>query len=100
MKVRIVAFWTSIDSGVVVRPGAVIEIADPVRAGVRRGGRVSSATTTQITVDDSAATDLPTTNNPTFLSYYLMERVESKSVSSVSGAVITVSSRFFSNSKC
>jgi len=91
---EIVAFATSIDSGVVVRPGAVIEIADPVRSGVRRGGRVSSATTTQITVDDSATTDLPTTNNPT-LSVILPDgTVESKSVSSVSGAVITVSSAF------
>jgi len=91
---EVVAFATSIDSGVVVRPGAVIEIADPVRSGLRRGGRVSSATTTQITVDDSAATDLPTTNNPT-LSVILPDgTVESKSVSSVSGAVITVSSAF------
>lgn len=91
---EVVSFATSIDSGVVVRPGAVIEIADPVRSGLRRGGRVSSATTTQITVDDSAATDLPTTNNPT-LSVILPDgTVESKSVSSVSGAVITVSSAF------
>ena len=91
---EIVAFATSIDSGVVVRPGAVIEIADPVRSGLRRGGRVSSATTTQITVDDSAATDLPTTNNPT-LSVILPDgTVENRSVSSVSGAVITVSSAF------
>ena len=91
---EICAFTTSIDSGVVVRPGAVIEIADPVRSGVRRGGRVSSATTTQITVDDSAATDLPTTNNPT-LSVILPDgTVETKSVSSVSGAVVTVSSAF------
>ncbi len=91
---EIVAFATSIDSGVVVRPGAVIEIADPVRSGLRRGGRVSSATTTQITIDDSAATDLPTTNNPT-LSVILPDgTVENRSVSSVSGAVITVSSAF------
>ena len=91
---EIVAFATSIDSGVVVRPGAVIEIADPVRSGVRRGGRVSSATTTQITVDDSAATDLPTANNPT-LSVVLPDgTVETKSISSISGAVITVSSAF------
>ncbi len=91
---EIVAFATSIDSGVVVRPGAVIEIADPVRSGLRRGGRVSAATTTQITVDDSTATDLPTTNNPT-LSVILPDgTVESRSVSNVSGAVITVSSAF------
>ena len=91
---EIVAFSTSIDSGVVVRPGAVIEIADPVRSGVRRGGRVSAATTTEITVDDSAATDLATTNNPT-LSVILPDgTMETKGVSSISGAVITVDSAF------
>ncbi len=91
---EVVSFATSIDSGVVVRPGAIIEIADSVRSGLRRGGRISSATTTQITVDDSAATDLPTTNNPT-LSVILPDgTVETKSVSSVSGAVVTVSSAF------
>jgi len=91
---EVVAFATSVDSGVVVRPGAVIDIADPVRSGVRRGGRVSAATTTQITVDDSASTDLPTTNNPK-LSVVLPDgTVETKDVSSVSGAVITVSEAF------
>ena len=91
---EVVTFTTSIDSGVVVRPGAVIEIADPVRSGVRRGGRVNTATTTQITVDDSAATDLPTTNNPT-LSVILPDgTVETKSISNISGAVVTVSSAF------
>ena len=91
---EVVAFTTSIDSGVVVRPGAVIDIADPVRSGVRRGGRVNTATTTQITVDDSTATDLPTANNPT-LSVILPDgTVETKGVQSISGAVITVSSAF------
>ena len=91
---EVCTFSTSIDSGVVVRPGAVIEIADPVRSGLRRGGRVSSATTTQITVDDSAATDLPTTNNPTLSIIMPDGTVETRSVSSVSGAVVTVSSAF------
>jgi len=91
---EIVAFATSIDSGVVVRPGAVIDIADPVRSGVRRGGRVTAATTTQITVDDTAATDLPTSNNPT-LSVVLPDgTVETKTVQSISGAVITVASAY------
>ena len=87
---EVVTFATSIDSGVVVRPGSVIDIADPVRSGVRRGGRVNAATTTQITVDDTASTDLPTTNNPK-LSVVLPDgTVETKDVSSISGAVITV----------
>ena len=91
---EIVAFATSIDSGVVVRPGAVIEIADPVRSGVRRGGRISAATTTQITVDDTAATDLATTNNPTLSVILPNGTMETKGVQSISGAVITVDSAF------
>jgi len=91
---EVVAFATSIDSGIVVRPGAVIDIADPVRSGVRRGGRVSAATTTQITVDDSAATDLPTTNNPKLSIVLPNGTVETKDVSSISGAVITVNSAY------
>ncbi len=91
---EVVAFATSIDSGIVVRPGAVIDIADPVRSGVRRGGRVNAATTTQITVDDSAATDLPTTNNPKLSIVLPNGTVETKDVSSISGAVITVNSAY------
>ena len=39
--------------GAVCRPGQVIKIADPSRAGSRRGGRILAATTTAITVDQS-----------------------------------------------
>ena len=61
---EVVAFATSIDSGVVVRPGAVIDIADPVRSGIRRGGRIKAATSNTITVDNTSETNLPTGNNP------------------------------------
>ena len=91
---EIVSFGTSIDSGVVIRPGAVIDIADPVRSGVRRGGRVTAATTTQITVDDTAATDLPTSNNPTLSVVLPNGTVETKTVQSIAGAVITVASAY------
>ena len=91
---EIVSFTTSIDSGVIVRPGSVIEINDPVRAGVRRGGRVSAATTTTITVDDTANTDLPTTNSPTISVIMPDGTVETKNVTGVSGAVVSVDSAF------
>lgn len=39
--------------GAVSRPGQVIKIADSQRAGSRQGGRVTSATTTSITVDSA-----------------------------------------------
>ena len=92
-----ITFSTSIDAGVVVRPGSVIEVNDPVRAGARRGGRVVTATTTAITIDAEAQTTLPSlTDNPT-LSVILSDgTVESKTISNITGAVLTVSSAFSS----
>ena len=91
---EVVSFSTSIDSGVILRPGAVIEINDPVRAGLRRGGRVNAATTTTITVDDTTNTDLPTTNSPTISVIMPDGTVEIKNVTGISGAVVTVDSAF------
>ena len=92
---EVVTFSTSIDSGVVVRPSAVIAIADPVRSGLRRGGKIASVTsTTVLTVDNSANTDLPTANNPVLSVIMPDGTIESKNISSVSGATITVASAF------
>jgi len=100
-ETEICTFTTSIDSGAVVRPGAVIEINDPVRAGVRRGGRLKSVTsTTVVTVDDTTATDfaVDASGNPVgdaTLSVVLPDgTVESKTISSVSNGTVTVSSAF------
>ena len=98
---EVVAFSTSIDSGAVVRPGAIIEINDPVRAGVRRGGRLSAvASTTVVTVDDTEATDfaVDSSGNPVgdaTLSLILPDgTAESRTISSVSNGVITVDTAF------
>ena len=92
---ELVTFTTSMEGGLMCRPGAVIEINDPVRAGVRRSGRLKSVTsTTVVTVDDTESTDLPTTNSPT-LSLILPDgTVETKDISSISSGVITVSAAF------
>lgn len=90
---EVISFTASIDAGVLVRPGQIIEVSDPMRAGSRRGGRIVSATTTAITVDD--ATGLPTSGGT--LSVILSDgTVQARAVSSRSGAVITVSSAFSS----
>ncbi len=98
---ELVSFSTSIDAGAVVRPGAIIDINDPVRAGVRRGGRLAGVTsTTVVTVDDTNATDfaVDAAGNPTGdakLSLVLPDgTVEVKDISSISGATITVSDAF------
>ena len=92
---EVVSFTTTLEAGTLVRVGAVIKVSDPVRAGVRRGGRIKSATTTQIVVDDaSAATDLNATNNPVLSVVMPDGTVEAKTVSSISGATITVINGF------
>ena len=84
-----ISFTTGIGEGVVVRPGQVIEVSDPVRAGVRRGGRISAATTTTITVDNTADTDLDATNNAT-VSVVLPNGTVEKGVVAVSYTHLTL----------
>jgi predicted phage tail protein len=87
---EVVAFTTSLENGIIVRPGAIIEIADPVKAGVRRAGRLSSATTTVLTVDSDV--DLPTSGT---VSVVLPDGiVENRTISSVAGTAITVTAAF------
>lgn len=93
-ETEVVEFKASIDAGVLVRPGAVISIADPVKSGVRRGGRIAAATTTTITVDDTAETSLPTTGTPTISVVMPDGTVQTKAISGIAGAVITVASAF------
>jgi predicted phage tail protein len=85
-----VTFATSMDAGVIVRPGQVISIADPVKAGARRGGRISSATTTAITVDDATGLTTPGTISAVLPA----GTVELRTVQSIVGNVITVTSAF------
>ena len=93
---QVVSFSTSIDAGVVVRPGQIIEIADPVKSGERRGGRIKSATTTAITVDDIG--DISYTIGATLSAVLSDGSVETKTVSGISaGGVINVASDAFSS---
>ena len=92
---EVISFTTSIDSGSIVRPGSVIEVNDPVRAGVRRGGRVVAATTTQITIDSASNTSIPALNDNPKLSLILPNgNVEQKDITNINGAVLTVDSAF------
>lgn len=45
-----ITFRAALDAAYVT-PGAVIKVQDPVRAGKRFGGRITSATTSQVTLD-------------------------------------------------
>ena len=86
---EIVTFATGLD-GAVVLPGQVFAVADELRAGVRLSGRVSSATTSVITADQSIS--LPAGSNHKLTVVLKDGSVETKAISSVSGADITLSS--------
>ena len=89
------SFTTTLEAGVVVRPSMIIGIADSLRAGVRRGGRIKSVTnTTTIVVDDANNTDLTDENSATLSVIMPDGSTESRSISSISGTTITVSSAF------
>jgi hypothetical protein len=89
---EVVAFTVGIEASVVVRPGQIISIADPVRAGARRGGRITTATTTAITADDT--TGIAYTAGAT-LSVILPTGVaQTRTVISIAGKVFNVSPAF------
>ena len=89
---EVCTFASSLDAGQQVRPGQIILISDPVRAGSRRAGRINAATTTVITVDDSTDTDL-SIEGGSLLSVILPDgSVEQRGVSTVVGSVITLQS--------
>ena len=89
-----VSFAVSIDSGIVLRPGTVVGIADPVKSGARRSGRISSATAVAITVDSIAGLPTTTANNPTISVLLPTGLVETRTISGISGNVFTVSTAF------
>ena len=97
LESEVVTFTTTLEAGVIVRPSTIIAIADSMRAGVRRGGRIKTGvSTTQIVVDDANNTDLTSSDSAT-LSVVLSDgSTESSPISSISGTTITVSSAFSS----
>ena len=83
-------FEIGIDSGIVVRPGMVVDIVDPLRAGTRRNGRISSATTTAITIDSATDLSVDTSENPTLSVVLPNGLVETRNIGSISDRVVNV----------
>lgn len=79
-----IEFTSSLEAGIVCRPGSVVEVLDPLRSGQRRGGRVVSATTTAVTVD--SASDL--TGTGTLTVTMADGSLEKRAVVSIAGNVI------------
>jgi len=90
---EICTFASSLDAGQQVRPGQIILIADPVRAGSRRAGRISDPlSTTEFEVDDVANTDL-SIEGGSIMSVILPDgSVEQREVSTIDGRVVTLQS--------
>ena len=89
-----VTFGVSVESGIVLSAGMVIDIADPVKSGKRRGGRISSvASTTVFTVDnDTDFSSVDQANNPVCSVLLPSGLIEKKDVASISGTQITLTS--------
>ena len=99
LESEVVTFTTTLEAGVVVRPATIIAIADSVRSGTRKGGRIKTGvSTTQIIVDARTidGNDLTHDSGAT-LSVVLSDgSTETKIISSIDGTTITVSSAFSS----
>ena len=89
-----VSFAVGIDSGIILRPGMVIGVADPVKAGARRSGRISSATTTSITVDSTTGLPGNASGAPTVSVLLPTGIIETRTIIAISGNTLTVSAAF------
>lgn len=81
-----VDFTTGLHAGSIVRPGSVVAISDPLKTGERRGGRVTAATTTAITVDSAEGI---TGSGGTLTIMAADGTLTSRAVSAISGHVFT-----------
>jgi len=96
---EIVTFTTTLEAGVVVRPATIIGIADSVRSGTRKGGRINTGvSTTQIIVDAMSieGNDLTHDSGATLAVVLADGSTESRTISTIDGTTITVSSAFSS----
>ncbi len=91
----IVVFQTGLD-GLAVLPSQVFAVADEMRQGVQRAGRIASgATTTSIVLDKDLSSVLSSDPTSFTLNCTLPDgSVESKTISGVSTTTVTVSSAF------
>ena len=85
---EVVSFSTGLE-GVAVFPGQIFAIADEMKQGSQLAGRVSSATTTAITCDQTIT--LPSGTGHQITCIMPNGSREKKDISSVSGAVVTCS---------
>jgi len=93
----VVIFQTGLD-GLAVLPSQVFAVADEMRQGVQRAGRIATgATTTAIVLDKDLSSTISSDPTSFTLNCTLSDgTVESKTISAVSTTTVTVSSAFSS----
>lgn len=92
LETEAVAFSSGLD-GTPVRPGDVIKVADPTRAGQRLGGRISASTANTVTIDSPLVDGSGNPVNPVgaTLSVVTMSGVlATGTISEVDGRVLTL----------
>lgn len=90
---EIITFRTGLE-GAVVRPGDVIQVADPGRGGMRLGGRIAAATTTSVTLDQDLPADLPWRISVILPDGNVQERQVGANFNGASGRTLTVTIPF------
>jgi len=85
---HIVTFSTGLE-GVAVFPGQVFAVADTLKQGTKLSGRISSATTTAITCDQTIV--LPSGSNHQITCKLKNGNIETRDISSISGATVNCS---------
>nr|BAR26357.1 phage-related protein tail component-like protein [uncultured Mediterranean phage uvMED]BAR26437.1 phage-related protein tail component-like protein [uncultured Mediterranean phage uvMED] len=92
-----VSFSVAVDSGIVLRPSMVIDIADELKSGYRHTGYVSTGSTaTVIKIDSGANISIDLTKNPEISILLSTGLVEKKSIQNIDTATksVTVTSAF------
>lgn len=82
-----ISFSTGFDS-YKIYPGAVFNVADPIRTQVRNGGRIASATSSSITID--APIDIPVGETHTLKIILPDGTVESRTISNSGTGLVTL----------
>jgi predicted phage tail protein len=90
---EIITFRTGLE-GAVVRPGDVIQVADPSRGGMRLGGRIAAATTTSVTLDQDLPADLPWRLSVILPDGTVQERQVGANFNGANGRMLTVTIPF------
>ena len=93
-----VIFTATLDAGVLVRCGHVIEISDSLKGGVRRGGRIKTASGTTITLDNFLNTDIPNVNqSPTLTCLLPNGTFETRNIISHNAGIVELNSAYSAN---